>query len=547
MNTATTPPFRPTASETAIPRPQTLQRLAQLSPQKRALLEALHREKAARASAPRVEPRQPGAARGSHPLSPAQERLWLLHTLEPDSPAYNVPNALVLEGPLDHAALERTLAEIVVRHEVLRSRFGDGDDGPIQIVEKARPAALPVLDLSALGPARARDVALRQVDRDALRPFDLRRGPLLRARLFVLAKDEHLLLVTLHHIVSDAWSKTLLVRELGLLYPALVDGRPSPLAPLPAQVADLALRQRRVLEGPGGERLRIFWRETLGSPRPAALDLPTDRPRKADGFRGARQKLALDPALRHALAALARGQETTLFSPLMAAYQVLLHALSQQDDFAVGVNVAQRDLPESEPLIGFFLNMVVLRSALGGDPDFGQLVGRVRKEMGRVTAHQDLPFDQICQTVDRTLSQDTEPLFRAKIDYQRRAPRGSVLEVAGLRVRPLDLDPGITHADLSLFVLDDGQHLELVLEYRPDLFTKTTIRAWLDALRTVLEQGTNAPGTRLSSLVGGLGERLGQRHADQGRARVGAASQKLRSLRRRSGRGSHRAVGPGGG
>jgi len=321
-----------------------------------------------------------GTDLAAFPLSFAQERLWFLDQLEPGGSSYNIPQAVRLTGRLDVAALGGSLSEIVRRHESLRTTFERTAAGsPAQVIRPAAGLALPAVDLTALPRERAAERGRELVAEEARRPFDLVRGPLVRALLLRLAADEHILLIDIHHIVSDGWSTGILLRELGILYRAAVAGEPSPLAELPLQYANFASWQRQWLSGAELERQLGYWRERLAG-APGVLDLPTDRPRPAvQSLRGASRSFVLPASLASALQALAQNEGVTLFMVLLAALDALLSRLSGQDDLVIGSPVANRPRVELEGLVGFFINILVLRTDLRGNPGFGELLAQVKE------------------------------------------------------------------------------------------------------------------------------------------------------------------------
>src|SRR5215210_2339649 len=307
----------------------------------------------------------------------AQQRLWLLQQLEPDDTSYNIRHAIRVEGVLDVGALRKALGAIVARQEALRTTFAEVDGSPLQVIAPALGVPLPVEDLSSLPGAEREEAVQRWVHEAARKPFDLARGPLFRAGLLQLGEEEYVLLVTMHHVVSDGWSMGVFWRELGALYDAFSRSEPSPLAELPVQYADYALWQRQWLRGEVLEEQLGYWKEQLADV--GALELPTDHPRPAVRTHlGARQELVLPGSLTHALKELSRQEGTTLFMVLLGAFQALLARYSGQEDVAVGSPIAGRTRSEIEELIGFFVNTLVLRTDLSGDPSFREVLSRVR-------------------------------------------------------------------------------------------------------------------------------------------------------------------------
>jgi amino acid adenylation domain-containing protein len=452
---------------------------------------------AALAGADRVEARPPlrPVARGDElPLSFAQQRLWFVQQLEPDSPAYNVPLAVRLSGPLDVAAMRATLREIIRRHEALRTSFALSKGRPVQRVGPPEDLELPVSDLSG-APASELQRLLAEESR---RPFDLSKGPVVRAGLVKLADEEHVLFCTMHHIVSDGWSMGVLVREVAALYEAFSNGLPSPLPELPVQYADFAVWQRRLLQGELLDRQLAYWREQLCGV--AVLDLPTDRPRSAEqSCRGARKSFTIPEDVTAALNALGRAEGVTLFMTLLAGWQALLYRYTDQEDIAVGSAIANRNYAGVEHLIGFFVNMLVLRTDLSGNPTFGELLARVREVCLGAYAHQDVPFEKLVEELQPERALGRTPLFQV-VFHLLNNPMPA-LEVSGLRVAPLDTDLGMPHFDLILSMEARGRELSGTLEYNTDLFDSTTADQMLKHFATLLEGVAERPDRGLLEIL----------------------------------------------
>jgi amino acid adenylation domain-containing protein len=431
------------------------------------------------------------------PLSFAQERLWFLDQLEGGSAQYNIPAALRLGGALDVDALERALGEIVRRHESLRTVFREVDGGAVQVIVPFAGFTLPVDDLSGLH-ERAGEEVRRRAREDAARPFDLAGGPLFRAALLRLADEEHVLLLCIHHIVSDGWSAGVLHRELSALYAAFAAGEGDPLPPLPVQYADHAVWQREQLQGAVLDRQVGYWKERLAG-APALLELPVDRPRPAvQSHRGARERFDLPRALLDRLQALGRGEGATLYMVMLGAFQLLLSKYSGSDDVVVGSPIAGRTRREVEELIGFFANTLVLRTDLGGDPTFRALLRRVREGTLGAYEHQEVPFERLVAELQPERSLGHAPLFQVMFILQNADLSGAGL--AGLRMAGVDAEVETTRFDLSLTAVPHDGGIRGALEYSTDLFDRSTVRRMLGHLQRVLEQVALDADVRLSRL-----------------------------------------------
>ncbi|MDB4951182.1 MAG: tycC3, partial [Gemmatimonadetes bacterium] len=452
----------------------------------------------ARAGAPELPAVVPIPRAGGVPLSFAQERLWFLDRLQPGGSAYNLPAALRLRGPLDERALERSLAELVRRHESLRTTFGSEGGEPVQVIHPPREWVLVVEDLSTLPAGEREREAGRHARVEAERPFDLAAGPLFRARLLRLGDGEHVLLLVVHHVVFDGWSTGVLLRELGAIYTAFARGRPSPLPEPGLQYADYAGWQGEHLRSGRLDAQLAYWRERL-SGAPALLELPTDRPRPAaPSHRGAVEHREVPAALARRLRALGRQEGATPFMVLLAAFQLLLSKHSGEEDVVVGSPIAGRTRAELEGLVGFFVNTLALRTDLSGDPSFRELLGRVRGVTLGAYAHQELPFERLVQDVAPERSLGHAPLFQVMLSLQN-APREE-LRLDGVEVEWLALEDTAAKFDLSLFAGESGDALELSLQYATDLLDASTARRMLEHLGALLEGAAAHPDRRLSEL-----------------------------------------------
>jgi amino acid adenylation domain-containing protein len=432
------------------------------------------------------------------PLSFAQQRLWFVDQLMPDSPFYNIPAAIRLNGLLNIAAFKRSIEELVRRHETLRTTFSERDGLPVQVISAHAPLDVPVTDLSHLPPDEREAEVRRLSDAEAASPFDLTRGPLLRVKLLRLTEDEHVLLLTMHHIVSDGWSMGVLVREMAVLYEAYVAGEGPALDELPIQYADFAVWQRQWLQGETLERQLSYWRKQLEG-APHVLDLPTDRPRPSvQTYEGATTGFAVDVEVMEKLKALSRREGATLFMTLLAAFNVLLSRHSGQKDIVIGTNIANRNRAETEGLIGFFINNLVLRTDLSGNPGFRELLGRVREVCLGAYIHQDIPFDKLVEELqpERTLSHN--PLFQVMFVLQN-APR-SDLRAPGLSFSPVGSTRKVSRFDLLLNVFETPEGLYGSMEYNTDLFNAATVERMLEQFRTLLGAVADNPEKEVESL-----------------------------------------------
>ncbi len=434
----------------------------------------------------------------SFPASFAQQRLWFLAQLEPNSSSYNIPSALRLVGQLDVVALESSLNEILRRHEALRTTFQVVDGEPRQVITSYRPTGLTVESLQAC-PANERDAHAQQLaSEEAQRPFDLARGPLVRFRLLQLGQEDHVLLLTMHHTVSDGWSMGVLVRELRTLYEVFLAGKPSLLPELPIQYADYAIWQRQWLQGQVLESQLDYWKRQLAG-SPPLLELPTDRARPAvQSFRGTHHEFVLPGPLSVSLGALSRQEDVTLFMTLLAAFDVLLHRYTGQDDVLVGSPIANRNRAEIEELIGFFVNTLVLRVDLSGNPTFRELLGRVRRVTLEAYDHQDMPFERLVEELQPTRDLSHNPLFQVLFQLQN-APGGD-WELPGLRVGRLEIELGMSPFDWAVSFWEEPDGLSGLVEYNTDLFDATTITRMTAHYQTLLESIVANPDRPIADL-----------------------------------------------
>ena len=460
-----------------------IERLATLSPAKRALLELKLQQGRGRTAAQMTIPRR--AQRGLAPLSFAQQRLWVLDQLEPESFAYNERSAVRLDGPLDIGALRSALSAIVERHEVLRTTYGLTDEGePVQQIGAAVDIDLPVIDISEIAESQRDDAVQRIAAELRERSFDLRNDLPLRLTLVKLSANSHVLVEVKHHIASDGWSSGIFSRELAAIYSALSQGRPNPLGELPVQYADYSLWQREWLQGEVLDRQLAYWKEQLKDI--PVLELPMDGRRDGSLNRaGAKLSVTLSKSLADRLKALSRQEGATLFMTLLTAFHVLLHRYTGQDDIAVGSPIAGRTRSETEGLIGFFVNTLVLRSKLSGNPTFKELLAQVRETALQAYEHQDVPFEKLVEELKPERDQNHTPFFQVMFALQN-VPRGN-LEIAGLQATPVEVASSGAKFDIfAAFIERDGE-MTLRVEYSTELFAAASIERMLGHFQTLLE------------------------------------------------------------
>jgi amino acid adenylation domain-containing protein/non-ribosomal peptide synthase protein (TIGR01720 family) len=432
------------------------------------------------------------------PLSFAQQRLWFFDQLEPGTTVYNIPTAVRLSGPLDMEALRRSLEEIVRRHEILRTTFIAVDGKPRQVIAPEPDLPFTVTDLRR-APRDGREERARRLVADEVgRPFDLARGPLLRAVLLELDDEDRILLLTVHHIVWDLWSIRICIRELSVLYAAFSRDQPSPLPELPIQYGDFARWQRQWLQGEVLESQLAYWRSQLAGGS-GALELPLDHPRPSlQSFRGGRRALRLSPELSSALSRLSRSHGATLFMTLLAGFMALLSRITGQRDLSVGTPVAGRTRVETEDLIGFFVNTLVLRVDLAERWSFGRLLERVREVSLEAHTHQEVPFERLVDELhaDRDLSRTS--LFQVMFTLQN-VPLGE-LSLPGLELAPVAVAVETAKFDLELMLGETASGLQGWWTYSTDLFDPATVARLADHLERLLSGAVAAPESPLEAL-----------------------------------------------
>jgi amino acid adenylation domain-containing protein len=443
-------------------------------------------------------------------LSFAQQRLWFLEHLRAGTALCNLPLALKIEGTLRPDLLRLGLDEVVRRHEPLRTVFPMGSGEPVQRILCPSPLSLPLVDLSGLPRTAAGREGARLVMEEARRPFDMERGPLLRVSLLRLGVAEHTLAIVMHHIVSDGWSLRVLVRELTALYAAFAAGAPSPLRELSYQYADFAAWQRRRFAAGGMDEHLRYWQQRFAG-QTAVAALPADRRRpEVRSYRGALLEIELASGALAPLKRLSRSEGVTLFMVLLAALQVVLRHRTSEDRVVVGTDVASRSSVETEAMIGFFVNQLVLVTDLSGDPTFRDLLVRAREAALGAYAHQDLPFDRIVEALNLRRDLKHTTLFQTKLIFQN-LPAGAI-ELPGLSFTPITLDSGTAQLDLTLAFWEAGDTLRGWVNYSTDLFDEGSILQLRDALRAVLEAVLEQPDVRLGRLDMALSKMFKRNH-----------------------------------
>ncbi len=470
--------------------------MAGLTPAQFALLKQRLSEKSQERPDDRAIPRRAARFATEAPLSFSQERLWFLYQLDPASYAFNIANAVRLTGKLNVAALERALNEIVRRHEALRTSFANVNGEPVQIIAPELRIPLRVIDLRHRPVAQRDDEAAGLITVEARKPFDLTNGSVLRALLVQLDDDEHVALLTMHHIVSDGWSMGVLVRELCALYAAYAANQPSKLPELSVQYADFTTWQRERLSGDRLDELTSYWKKQLGGNLPV-LDLPIDRPRGATPtFKGAVQPFTLSPELTHALEGLSKQEGATMFMTLLAAIQLLLQRYTNQDDIPIGVNIANRTRRDIEGLIGFFVNNLVLRGDLSGNPTFRELLRRTREVTLGAYAHQELPFEMLVDVLRRERGYNSS-LFQVMFVMQNTP--AAAFELPDLKLEPFKISDEQSAFDLTFFTRETEDGITGWLEYNSDLFNATTISQMLESFQLLLGEIAANPDQQIES------------------------------------------------
>lgn len=438
-----------------------------------------------------VVPMTPVPRTGDLPLSFAQQRLWFLDQLAPNSAFYNIPTALRLTGSLNESAFIKSLETIIERHEALRTTFPEQDGKPYQHIATHLPLPLEKTDLTALDPAEREIKIMHLAEQEAQKPFDLAHGPLLRIHLVKVADQDHVLLFTMHHIISDGWSVGLLIKEVATLYQGLVTNRPVPLPELPLQYIDFAYWQRNWLQGQVLEAQLDYWRKQLQG-APPLLELPTDRPRPAvQTFHGRTVQYSLPKQIADALKEISQQEQVTLFMTMLAAFQTLLARYTGQNDISVGTPIANRNRIETENIVGFFVNTLVLRTLIEPEVTFRELLGKVRDVALGAYAHQDVPFEMLVDALHPQRDLSHTPLFQVMFVFQN-AP-AQQLKLTDLTIAPIQAESGVAKFDLSIILSEHPEGLSVGFEYNTDLFDESTIERMFKNFHVMLQSIIDDP------------------------------------------------------
>ncbi|HEY6806351.1 MAG TPA: amino acid adenylation domain-containing protein [Pyrinomonadaceae bacterium] len=497
-----------------------------------------------------LPPLEPASRDNSLPLSFSQQRLWFMDQLQPGSAFYNSALAVRLTGQLKKDVLDRTLSEIVRRHESLRTTFENSGAGPVQIIAAPAAQKIPLIDLSGLAAESSNAERQRLSNEEAAAPFDLSKGPLLRVLLLRTAVTEHVVLLTMHHIISDGWSMEVLVKEVAELYRAYSEHFSGPQASSPAslsteeqtktpavlselqvQYADFAIWQRSWLQGDTLGRELDYWKRRLAG-APATTEFPTDRPRPAvQTHNGARASFTIPESLVESLKRFSRERNATLFMTLLTAFNVLLHRYSGQDDLVIGTPLAGRNRPELENLIGIFINNLVLRTDLSGDPTFIELLSKVREGFLEAYAHQDVPFEKLVEELQVNRDPGRSPLFQVPFGFQPLP--GQKFKLPGLELEPLSIENETARFDLTVWIFETANGLNASWTYNTDLFYESTIKRLHGQFETLLVNILKQPEARLSSFEM-LSESEQREREDQEAQQQATALDKLMKARRKS-------------
>ncbi|MBE9054229.1 non-ribosomal peptide synthetase, partial [Nostocales cyanobacterium LEGE 11386] len=465
------------------------------------------------------------------PLSFAQQRLWFLDQLHSDSSIYNIPTAVNLSGSLNIAALKQSFNEIVQRHEALRTSFKTVDGQPIQVITPTLNLSIPIIDLSECSLLEQEKEIRRLAKQEVEQPFDLTQCPLLRVTLVQLHAQEYIVLLTMHHIVSDAWSMGILVEELAALYPAFCTGKPLPLAELPIQYADFAVWQRQWLQKDVLQTQLDYWKQQLGSTSPQLAWPKSSLRADVTSNQGAKQSFAFSQEISEAIHLLSREKGVTLFMTLLAAFQVLLHCFTGTQDIRVGSPIANRNRVEIEKLIGFFVNTLVLRIDLSGNPSFSELLVRSRRVTLEAYAHQDLPFEKLVEELQPQRNLNHNPLYQAWFVLQN-TPMPK-LELPDLTLTSFEVENNTVRHDLLLEIWQSPEGLKGTFEYKTDLFDQASIYRLIRYFEIIVRRVLSQPDTTLNELATMLAQIDREQQEMQKQELQTAERQKLKMSKRK--------------
>lgn len=466
------------------------------------------------------------------PMSFAQQRLWFIDQLQLDNFAYQMQTALRLTGFLNEVALLKTINEVLRRHEVLRTAFGTMKGKPVQIIIPNLNLDLPTISLEELTDIEQEAEIKNLILPEIQQPFDLRQAPLLQVTLLRLKETEHILVFTIHHIVSDLWSMRILVEEVTVLYEAFSKDRPSPLGELPIQYADFAVWQHQWLQGKVLQTQLDYWKRQLGSTYPRLVFPKPPSRSSAESSRGAKQSFTLSKDLTEAIDLLSRQEGVTLFMTLLAVFQVLLHCFTGIGDIRVGSPIASRNRVEIEKLIGFFVNTLVLRIDLSGNPSFRELLLRSRQVTLEAYAHQDLPFEKLVVELQPERNLNNNPLYQAWFVLQNVSiPR---LELSGLSITPFEVEKDTVRHDLLLEIRESSEGLRGRFEYKTDLFYEVSISRLIEHFKTLVQHIVVQPDTTLHEIATMLTQSNEEQQRIQKQELRVTERQKLKMIKRKT-------------
>ncbi|MCP5062018.1 MAG: amino acid adenylation domain-containing protein, partial [Ignavibacteriae bacterium] len=432
-------------------------------------------------------------------LSFAQERLWFLDQLEPNSPFYNIPESYRLKGEIDFTILQKCFNDISNRHEILRTYFTSSDGTPSQIIQGSLEIEMPIIDLSLKSESERERESERIISEETKTPISINELPLFRIKIIKLSDDDHVFLMTIHHIISDDWSTKVIVQELGVLYESYIKRMNPPIVELSIQYADYSIWQREWLKGKVLESHIDYWKNKL-SGVPSLLELPTDYPRpKTQTFNGDFTSFKLSDEVSKQLSLLSKEEGATVFMVLLAAFKILLFKLSGQNDICIGTPSANRNREEIESLIGFFVNTLTIRTDCSNNPSFKELIGRIKESTLGAYAHQDLPFEYIVDAVKPERNLSHSPIFQVMFVYQNVEGKSEERNTK-LSIEPVESHSKTSKFDLTLFMVDSGDEVGGAFEYNTDLFTKSTIDNFIEYFTFILNEGLKDKSKSISNL-----------------------------------------------